>query len=178
MKLSHNTAVVLTYISLAFLSGLANAQTISHRAFGKLTVVGSSYFSSMDGTFSLTYHNDHIPTNSAVFLRSGLEISAFEAGVLKPHSRWNVLEVKAMTAGTDESVWVVERTTQLYARGSSSHITALDYVFEIHLPTGEVFYDKGSDSNMGYYRAAIPSINDPCRPTQVECALQIETINQ
>jgi hypothetical protein len=156
-------------------SAKANAQTSSHKVVGRLTAVGPSYFSAMNGSFALTYTNNQIPTDSKVYLRSGLETSAFVSGELKFQSSWNQLEVTPMD-DVAASIWQVERTTQLYSRGGSTHITALDYVFEIHLPSGEISYDKGSDATMGYFKVSVPAVSDPCKPTQSDCELKIDVI--
>ena len=67
----------------------------------------------------------------------------------------------------------------LYSRSSSTHLTALDFVVELHFPVGTVSFDKGSDTSFGYYRAPILSPSDNCYHFgESGCAMELQSIRK
>lgn len=155
-------SLLIFVVSLCVNATFLHAQTHPHTSVvGKLAPSSTNYYSAMDGHFTLSYINDSIPSESVVYLRHGFQKSEFYQGKLYPSSSWNDLQLLAMKPMANAS-WQTTIVKQLYSRGSSSQLTAIDFVFEIHLPNGKVLFEKGSNSNLGYFNASFPVYTDPC----------------
>lgn len=142
---------------------------------GSLQPSSASYYSGMDGTFSVSYTNESIPLDSTVYLRHGFQRSEFQAGELHVTSNWNDISVIEMKrVGTSE--WRFAVTKQLYGRGTSWQFTALDFVLEIRHANGPTDFDRGSESKWGYFESKAPEFAAPCNQSPDACVLPIKVI--
>ncbi len=173
--------LILTALATIFsYSASVHAEPIrSLSVKGNLQPSTSNYYSGMNGQFVVSYANHSIPWGSRVFLRHGFLRSEFSQGELMPVSSWNDQRILEMTA-SGPFTWQVATAAQLYSRGSSWQYTAIDFVLEIHLSNGEVNFDKGSDSVLGYFEAVAPRYDDVCNQVNstAGCELQIKEVIQ
>jgi hypothetical protein len=167
--------ILTMLVSLAVTSSTSFGAS-SLEARGRLKACCASYYTSVDGIITLHYSNDALPPGSQVFLRHGYDIADFVEGELQLRNSWYDLEVLPVPAITP-SEWEIEFSKTLYWRSSSFHLIALDFVLEVHLPNGDMFFEKGSDTTFGYYRAELPHANDACNPFGAAgCVMKILTV--
>ncbi len=91
-------------------------------------------------------------------------------------SRWNDISDTELTAAGPFQ-WNGVVIKQLYSRGSSSQLSALQFAFKIVLPNGQVNYDKGANGNSSYYQVMSPVLSPACDPfTKSGCALSLQVV--
>lgn len=141
---------------------------------GTLDVSSGGYYSAVDGRFTINYTNYDLPWGSRVYLRYGFERGVFQNGKLQTASHWNDIGHIELTSSGPYK-WEGAVSKQLYSRGSSSQLSALEFVVQVVLPDGHDFFDKGSNCTSGYYRAPSPTLSEACNrsicdlPTEAVC---------
>ena len=165
----------VSILIIAFLMSSAfTAHASSVQVSGKLDASGF-YYTNATGFFRFLYINNDIPQDSVIVLHYGFTRSEWQSGYLQPISDWN--ERAVITASPAETgVWEASLQNVMYSRGSSWHRSHVNFVFIVIKPDGSVFYDKGVDTEFGYYEIEAPGVNLRC-PEEADgmCPLTIST---
>ncbi len=113
------------------------------------------YYSSTYGDAHITYKNENLPWGSKVNIIYGLE------GITSEHRSGEAIDWYnrqwTEAHAIDKWTWKAEISVGLHYRSSPRHFDTLDFVVEVILPDGHVFYDNGSLSVWGFYKARFPS---------------------
>ena len=160
---------LVLYVSLSIsCAGAAAAAPLAVTA--KLIPVNPTYFTAMDGAFSVKYARTDLPDGTRVRLHHGFTRSDWWNGELRYQSSWN--ETSIVDVPLARGGFTAEVTKQLYSRGSSSWYTGLDFALEIITPDGRVEWEKGSTSNFGYYHVDAPQWQFECARTGCDLSIQ------
>ncbi len=161
------SSLVLSLLASSTLAGEINMHT-------KLTVRAAI---AVDAQFRVAYLNKDLPWGTRVYLQYGFEQGEFQNGKLVTNARWlytSELELKPTAA----YVWQGDLTRELFTRGSSRQLSALQFVFKIVLPNGQMTYDKGSNGTLSYYQGNVPYVNSGCDSFQYAgCSVLVQKIN-
>lgn len=170
--------VFLSFAIVTLLPTLSAQAAEPVTAQGRLHAYSTTYWSAVDGEFSIRLYDETIPWGSQVFLRHGWTNSEWNQGQLVELSSWTDLEVTEVPAVAPYQ-WEIKLQKQLYTRGSSYHLTALQFVFEVHSPDGDITYIKGSDSKFGYYDVETPRESPTCYPWgDSYCSLWVKKVSK
>lgn len=115
----------------------------------RVYVNSCGYYSSVLADHRLTYRNDTLPWGTSVDLVYG-----YGGKSSNQPFHWEFGGEMAVPA-VSPFVWSVDLSHVVQARSSPIFIDSLKFVLRVELPNGDVFYEKGSNSELGYYRARI-----------------------
>lgn len=117
-----------------------------------------SYYSTQNVEVTLSYVNTGLPWGTSVNLMYGWG-GASGAGST-PFDWQNTTTVAA--PATAPYTWGTTVTSIIAARSSSQYYANIDFVWQVTLPDGSVFYEKGNSSTYGYYLADFSQLPRPC----------------
>ncbi|MFP2904639.1 hypothetical protein ACLESD_06190 [Pyxidicoccus sp. 3LFB2] len=152
-------ALVVMLVSVTAFAGETRA-----RARG--VTYSCMYYSAQEAEVELSYVNTGLPWGTSVTLIYGWGGSVSPGGGAPPY----LVDWENTTAtdapATAPYTWGTTVKGQTASRGSpSKSYNRLDFVWEVHLPDGSVFYEKGNNSTWGYYLADVSSVPKPCTST-------------
>jgi len=141
-------------------------------AFAKVYPDSTSYATNVYGEFIVDYYNESLVWGSEVTIHVGFTKAEFVNGKLIDQSDWTQKQTKAMQP-IGPYKWGYKVEQSLYSRGSSSQLTKINFVIEIRMPDGTVYFEKGNGPN-GYFRAVRPELGQCGNSTTSYCSLVIE----
>ena len=116
--------------------------------------------------FDVRYENHTLPWGTKVELRYGVEqyVNCSDCSTTVSYIPWENPETVAIPPS---GAWIWEKTVAVDDEGgrAGGGVDALDFVFKITLPNGDVVWDNGGTSHRGYYRASkVPAGSGLCGP--------------
>lgn len=152
-RLSHG----LFALSLLFHGSFGGADELSRRVTLRYEQVlcCTTYWTTTTGHIDVFYFNPALPLGSAVSLQHGFERSDLGRSSLVVSDDWQEMALIRMNQW-EEYGWQIRVSKEVYRRASSSRLTGFDFVFVIRLPDGQVLYDKGDPSPLGFMRSSLP----------------------
>ncbi|HAR42614.1 MAG TPA: hypothetical protein DCS07_08295 [Bdellovibrionales bacterium] len=159
MKIKSLSIGVLS-IAVLLVSGAAlRAEASSVQLLGRAYQSNCTYYTAGIGDFRISYLNDQVEPGSSITLVYGFN-DEFQARcwVHQGHA-----EMKQITGGH----WLVDLLDQQIDARGSYFLNEIEFVFQIHKPNGEIYYDNGGKAPMGYYLASIPQRTCP-KPPQMD----------
>lgn len=138
------------------------------------------YFSVYLAHFLLRYENQNIPWGSRVYLHyNGFD---FKPAPDFQHNEWYAVKTLEMKAtgpfqwSFDSNDPALQNNSDVWlARGMSRPKSLLKFDIQILLPDGQVIWDRGSDSELGYYLADTEKTKG-CSIFSQFCPLDIEAV--
>lgn len=148
----------LNFFSILFLIFTVQVQA-KHVGVNSVEYVYScGYYSSSHSSLRVNYSNPNVPQAARVKLISGWGGYKALGGGAKEFFSWRNRTERQMI-GVESSSWAVEFSEQLHSRSSADFKDTLQFVFEINLPNGHTYYDKGSETTWGYYQSTLPFVS-------------------
>jgi hypothetical protein len=149
----------------------AQEATLSLRTY----VNSCGYVSNFSADIKASLTDPSLPQDAEVKLIYGL-------GNAEERTDWQRLgEVRSKKIGQETRE--AETSVILAERGKPWHFNTLQFVWQIALSSGEIYYIKGNSSPMGFYEAAFTSIHESrCLSSMKEKPLyrkvQFKTVNR
>jgi hypothetical protein len=148
-------------------------QPTSISAFAKTYADSPSYATNIYGEFIVDYYNESLPWGTEVTLHVGFSKAEFVDGKLIDQLDWTHKKSHVMHSVADYK-WGSKFEQSLYSRGSSSQLTRINFVIEVKLPDGSVFFEKGSGTQ-GYFRALRPELGQCVSSASSYCSMEVES---
>lgn len=120
---------------------------------GAVVTHSCGYYSSTEGNFAFSYRNDDLPWGTKVFLHYGYQVQSAANGGTGDFEilTWQQQKKLEMNAVSD-SVWGAYLKESIHYRSKPMAAPfGINFVFEVLLPDGAVFWEKGTDTNNGHY---------------------------
>ena len=122
---------------------------------GRFYTVSPSYYTSTVGEFAVTF-SEALPWGSRVLVKYGFggQRDDFSHGATQ-HLDWQDTQtVEAKSSAP--YVWTANFSQTLHERSQPWSYDELQFVFIVQLPDGLKYYEKGSDTPLGFYDAKLP----------------------
>lgn len=117
---------------------------------GAVRTNSCGYYSSTVGNFSFAYGNDDLPWGTKVVLHYGYQVHTFR-GNQSVTLTWQD-QKKIEMGSVSDFVWGAYIKESIHYRGKPSVAPdAINFAFEVILPNGESFWEKGTDAYPGHY---------------------------
>lgn len=128
------------------------------------------YFWEEYGVFNINYQNKQLPWGTRVKLRYGFHDK------FRVNSYWQHQDEMELNS-TAPYTWggILEKTV---AQRGSFYFNYLEFVFQISLPNGQVYFENGDQSPMGYYGANLSNLNISCQATAQMEVLPVLNLNE
>ncbi len=151
-------ALVLMCVSATAFAGGTTARA-------RAVTYSCGYYSSQEAEVELRYVNTNLPWGTSVTLIYGWG-GYYSAPNGTPPNLFDWENTASKDApATAPYTWGATVKSQIAARSSPKFYERLDFVWEVHLPDGSVFYEKGNDSAWGYYVADFSDVPNSCTST-------------
>lgn len=152
-------------LALAVLCVSATAFAGETSARARAVTYSCGYYSSQEAEVELSYRNYDLPWGTWVTLIYGWGGKVLAGGDAPPnYFAWENTSAKEAPA-TAPWTWGTTVRSQIAARSSPKYYEQVDFVWEVHLPDGSVFYEKGNTSALGSYKADFSGVPNACTST-------------
>ncbi|MBL7671156.1 MAG: hypothetical protein JNM39_11795 [Bdellovibrionaceae bacterium] len=147
----------IVFFALSLVSATASAAKIKvdGRAY---SATKCEYFSASLADFNITYSHPTLPWGTEIFVRYGFHDD------FRKMSWQNQGEVQARP--TAPYTWMAELNKIVVDSRGYFSLSHIQFAIMIRLPDGEVYWDNGGKSNLGYYEAPTPVRT--CTPGEFE----------
>jgi hypothetical protein len=107
-------------------------------------------FQDMHGIFQISLPADAVPADAKVFLHYGMQKERYISDAKTVFDNWQGVKTVRMILNANDSYEVEVR--ELIGRRSDGpyRATAIQFVFKIELPSGEILWEKDEAGVMGY----------------------------
>lgn len=163
------TAIVVAASLMAAMPALSD-QGESVSVQGSFARHSCGYYSSTTGDVLVSYSPEvPLKPGTRVFIHYGWEFPSSA----RSRSVWSEIVDAQMepsgSDGSDVTTWETLISQTLHYRSSShSPIDALDFVFRIEHPNGAVTWEKGLNTEWGYFRVSWDASHLPCLASGAE----------
>lgn len=154
INLSITRMIAITALAAGSLTTSASAveKPLSDLAVAKVKIdscCGTS-FQDMHGIFQISLPADAVPAHAKVFLHYGMQKERYISDAKTVFDNWQGVKTVPMTLSENNSYDVEVR--ELIGRRSDGpyRATAIQFVFKIELPSGEILWEKDGAGVMGY----------------------------
>ena len=138
-------------------AALATAQALAADLWvdGRFYTLSPPYYTATVGEFAVSF-KEQLPWGARVHVQYGLGGWAddFVGGTTRTLDWENVSYVEAEAAAP--FVWTAKLSETLHERSHNWMYDKLQFVFIVTLPDGTQYYEKGSNTPLGFYQAATP----------------------
>lgn len=147
--------IVVFVLSLVSVTASAAKIKVDGRAY---SATNCQYFSTSLADFNITYSHPTLPWGTEITVRYGFQDD------FKKMSWQNGGEVQAHA--TAPYTWVAELDKVVIDSRGYFSLTHIQFAIMIRLPDGEIYWDNGGRSYLGYYEAPTPART--CSPGEFE----------
>jgi hypothetical protein len=149
-------ALVLLCVSATAFAGETSARA-------RAVTYSCMYYSAQAVEVELSYLNYDLPWGTSVILTYGWGGHVSGGNGSTPVDWENTTSVNA--PATAPYTWGATVRSNIAERSSPKYYDRIDFVWEVHLPDGSVFYEKGNTSTWGYYAGDFSHVSNACTST-------------
>jgi hypothetical protein len=124
---------------------------------GRAVINSATNYQNTKGDFAVSF-KDYLPYGTKVIVKYGFfgHRMVYESNDAKTvRLEWD-MGGYADSLGVSDYTWTANISVTLHKAGDSHNYEAIRFVFLVVLPDGSSYYDKGTNSNLGFYEAYFP----------------------